>query len=352
MLDSRAPLHLTFPFYVAGAAAVSVARLARRRESPARAALALSALYAPTLLALAALTWIDLREIARRGGDPIRWALLASRSVGYTLGLPVSAALAWPALACAAALGVAGRLSWRAGDDDWLLAGDGHRRAGARARDRAAQGHRADVFVIGIALYLVLLSRLAATLIRAGGWRRAACAVALALFASERGAHGALPSLRSRRHRQAVAFMAASSPSAAFSVGSDHDFRNEMVLRFYARRLPEGRSLTYASAQSTPPAGPDWVIFHVAVRPENVPPTVADRLGNEYRFAREFDCGGISGFWGASIATPRPRRLRLRRARLRHWNALCMPMTPAKPAMGDRRIKSCPPSRVRTRCMI
>ena len=116
--------HLTFLFYVAGAAAVSVARLVRRRESPARAALALSALYAPTLLAVAALTWIDLREMRVGGGDPIRWALLASRSVGYTLGLPVPAALAWPALACAAALGVAaGRLSWRAGDYDWLLVG-------------------------------------------------------------------------------------------------------------------------------------------------------------------------------------------------------------------------------------
>jgi hypothetical protein len=292
--------HLTFLFFVAGAGAVTLARLTRRRESPARAARALAALFAPTLLAVAALTWIDLREMQVGGGDPIRWALLASGSVGYTLGLPVSAALAWPALAAAGALGfAAGRLSWRAGDDDWLLvlvtAVVAPALVLAIARPEVIE---LRYFVIGIALYLVLLSRLAAALLRAGGVRRVACVAALALFFVGNAAH-TLRFLRYGRggYSQAVAFMAESSPGAAFSVGSDHDFRNGMVLRFYGRRLPAGRSLDYASVQSTPQGGPDWVIFHAAVKPENVPPSVTDRLGNPYRFAREFESGGISGFW-------------------------------------------------------
>src|SRR5262245_3806091 len=83
--------NLTFLFYLAGAFTLSVARLARRREPPARAVLRLAVLYAPTLLAVAWLSWVDLRVLRVGGGDPLVWTLLTSRSVGYTLGLPVAA---------------------------------------------------------------------------------------------------------------------------------------------------------------------------------------------------------------------------------------------------------------------
>ncbi len=39
------------------------------------------------------------------------------------------------------------------------------------------------------------------------------------------------------------------------------------------------------------------VIFHAAQRPDRVLPSPNDIRGNRYRFAREFQNGGISGFW-------------------------------------------------------
>ncbi len=292
--------NLTFLFYIAGAFTLSVARLARRREPPPRAARKLAALYGPTLLAVAALVWVDLRVLRVGGGDPLDWALLASRSVGYTLGLPVAAELAWPALACAAAIGAAaGRISWRAGDEDWLLVLVTVAVAPAIVlgvmRPAVVE---VRYFLIGIALYLVLASRLAAALFRAGGWRRVLCGVGLLLFGIGNAAH-TVPFLRYGRggYAEAVRFMAASSPQPAFSVGSNHDFRNEMILRFYARGLPEGRSLIYMLPGAAPRKGPDWLIFHASQRPDSVPPSATDVRGNRYRLAREFESGGISGFW-------------------------------------------------------
>lgn len=292
--------HLTFLFFVAGAFAVSVARLVRRRASATRAAALLAALYAPTLLAVALLGWIDLRVLHVGGGDPTEWTSLASRTVGYTLGLPVGAGFAWPGLACAAVIGAAaGRLSWREGDEDWLLVlvtlGVAPALVLGVARPAVVE---VRYFVVGIALYLVLASRLAAALLRAGGWRRVLCGAALGLFALGNAAH-MLPFLRYGRggYAEAVRFMAESSPNPSFSVGSNHDFRNEMILRFYARELPAGRSLTYAGLKTAPRKGADWLIFLAAERPDRLQPSLTDIRGNRYRFAREFKSGGISGFW-------------------------------------------------------
>lgn len=292
--------HLTFLFFVAGAFAVSVARLVRRREAPMRAAALLAALYAPTLLAVAALGWIDLRVLHVGGGDPTEWTSLASRAVGYTLGLPAGARFAWPGLACAALIGAAaGRISWREGDDDWLLVLVTLAVAPALVLGVARPAVvEVRYFVVGIALYLLLASRLAAALFRAGGWRRVLCGAGLGLFALGNAAH-VLPFLRYGRggYAEAVRFMAESSPNPAFSVGSDQDFRNEMTLRFYARGLPAGRSLVYAGLKTAPRKGADWVISHAAQRPDAVSPSLTDFRGNRYRFAREFPNGGISGFW-------------------------------------------------------
>jgi hypothetical protein len=228
------------------------------------------------------------------------WSSLASRTVGYTLGLPVGAGFAWPGLACATLIGVAaGRLSRHEGDDDWLLV----LVTLAVAPALVLGVMRPSVvevryFVVGIALYLVLAARLAAALLRAGGWRRVVCAAALCLFALGNATH-MLPFLRYGRggYAAAVRFMAESSPNPEFSVGSNHDFRNEMILRFYARELPAGRSLTYTGRKEKPRKAPDWVILLAAQRPEHVQPSLTDIRGHRYRFTREFENGGISGFW-------------------------------------------------------
>ena len=226
--------------------------------------------------------------------------LLESRALGYTLGLPVGAGFAWPGLACAAVIGAAaGRLSWREGDEDWLLVLVTLVVAPALVLGVARPAVvEVRYFVVGIALYLVLASRLAAALFRAGGWRRVLCGAGLGLFALGNAAH-MLPFLRYGRggYAEAVRFMAESSPNLSFSVGSNHDFRNELILRFYARELPAGRSLIYAGLKAAPRKGSDWVIFHAAQRPDRVQPSLTDIRGNRYRFAREFPNGGISGFW-------------------------------------------------------
>lgn len=43
----------------------------------------------------------------------------------------------------------------------------------------------------------------------------------------------------------AVMYLAEHTKDKIITVGSDHDFRNEMVLSFYAKYLPSGKEIVY-----------------------------------------------------------------------------------------------------------
>jgi hypothetical protein len=244
------------------------------------------------------------------GGNATDWSELLIRCVGFALGLPVVAAfdagdpagvlLAAVYLALAAGIALLGvRLSLRKGDDEWILMGF----AVLLAPGFVLLLMRPEVvavryFLIGIAFYLLLAARATADLYRAGGWRRAGCIAAVALFLAGNAAHY-VPFARLGRggYSEALRFMVDSSPAPQVSVGGDHDFRNGMVLRFYARTLPGDRRLIYHERGHWPRNGPEWLVRHAGRRPEKPSPAIVDENGNRYEFARGFDHAAISGFW-------------------------------------------------------
>jgi len=292
--------HLVFLFFLAGPAAQLAWRTARGAPPRAAAIRRFVWLFAPPFFALAALWWLDLRHLHVGGGDatPLRWWL--GRTVAFALGLPVLPALAFAWAALAAAVMTLGlRLSWRENDDDWVLVAV----AVVLAPAAALGVLRPEVvavryFLIGIALYLLLASRVVAAGLRAGGWRRAVAVTGLALFLIGNALHVA-PFLRLGRggYSEAVRFMAGARGGAVFSVGSDHDFRTGLVLRYYARALPAGVRMVYQTESNRPRAGSDFLILHAGERPDPPGAALEDRFGNRYRLAREFDHAGISGFW-------------------------------------------------------
>ena len=93
--------------------------------------------------------------------------------------------------------------------------------------------------------------------------------------------------------------MAERSPGGRIVVGSDQDFRNGIVLRFYARLLAPGKSLDYRERTRWPAGGPEWIVTHRRFRPIRPLPEIAFDGAGRYQLVADFDHAGISGFYWA-----------------------------------------------------
>ena len=100
-------------------------------------------------------------------------------------------------------------------------------------------------------------------------------------------------------YRAALRAMATHSQGPLIRVGSDHDFRNRVMLRFYARELPEDRKLSYFPRTHWPDQGTEWFLMHRAAAPESAAPRWVDPNGNVYTLFAEYDHAAISGFYSA-----------------------------------------------------
>lgn len=97
-------------------------------------------------------------------------------------------------------------------------------------------------------------------------------------------------------YTEAVTMMRSYSKNHAITMGSDHDFRNGMVLGYTINRMAPAGGETYLSADQWPPEGPDWIFVHsqetdyVADRLLAVSPTL------RYELMETFPYAGLSGW--------------------------------------------------------
>jgi hypothetical protein len=305
---------LVFCFFWAGALVHVGLVLWRRSRDPKTALLGTLRLHALPLLAFALLWLLDLRELGVGGGEPLDAAWFSARLVGSSLGLSSDAALAWPLCLLAAALIAAGLLQL-ARRNDPLCATLGVTILVAPAL--VLGWFQPDVlavryFLIGIAATLLLCAGLAASALRAGGWRRAAALAALTTFGLGNGLHIARFIEYGRGgYAAALATMAAETRGSRIEVGSDHDFRVGSVLKFHARRLPDPTRLAYLPAADWPSLGPEWLVLQKQQRSRAPDPFVVVRDAH-YALVAEYDHAALSGYywmlyrntWSGSGGTP------------------------------------------------
>jgi len=91
----------------------------------------------------------------------------------------------------------------------------------------------------------------------------------------------------------ALSYISAHTPGLTLRIGSDHDFRNGMVLSFYARFLSDQKKLNYINQGRLAEERPDWILTH-SQEPSYQPPSVLDinnignfRLVEQYRYSRD-----------------------------------------------------------------
>lgn len=93
----------------------------------------------------------------------------------------------------------------------------------------------------------------------------------------------------------AIEYMVKESSGPEVIVGSDHDFRNELVLGFYSGFFREKR-ITYLDRQERAYSTPDWMLTHSVDRAYKPSEYIFDS-GSRFRLKRSYGFAGVSG-WG------------------------------------------------------
>lgn len=93
----------------------------------------------------------------------------------------------------------------------------------------------------------------------------------------------------------ALQYIVDNTPSPIIRIGSDHDFRNGMLLSFYSRFLPEGKKMEYVEGRFLwGEQKPDWFITH-SQDMKYIPPQ-ALQYGGVYQLVKYYPFAGDSGW--------------------------------------------------------
>jgi hypothetical protein len=91
-------------------------------------------------------------------------------------------------------------------------------------------------------------------------------------------------------------------------IGSDHDFRNKMLLSFYQRFIPPYQSLHYIDQRFWNMDPPEWIILHKADRSFKPEPFITTWDQQTYKLTKVEKSAGESGFSWFLYHTTRPKR--------------------------------------------
>jgi hypothetical protein len=286
--------HLTFVFIYAALAAWILWRIVRETSANTERGLQLIKLLLPNSLFAAGLYFGYMRKLVNEGGSEITLKQMLFEVFGMALGGP---AIGWPALLSVVivlSVIVAGVIrQFRQGSDEWIFRLVVLLLAPVLltlVQNSGAVYYR--FFVICFPFFYLLLAEQIDLAWRSSSLKRTLATlllVAITCVQTGRTAHFLKYGRGDYLH--AVLFMAANSSSEQLHLGSDHDFRNKMILFYYQFFLPKEKPLVYHDWNTWPKDGVDWVIGHLH---EPKPQFIRD--GFVYRWEKTYrHFGGDAG---------------------------------------------------------
>jgi uncharacterized membrane protein len=284
--------HLTFLFVYAGLAAWTFLGHGERQW---RRWLALHQLPAT---AIAGVYLIDARKLVYGGGPPFSISEVIGRALSLLAGGPASGTwriVAASATALLVAYGLVTIARTRREETVFFVTTLVLAPAAVLSIYHARYLDVRYFFVLFPFVWLLGARALASLAASGSSGRLAAVSIAALSFAGN--VSNSLPLLRDGRghYMEIVSTMAQLTTSEAITVGSDHDFRNSLVLEYYAEKLPANRRVIYVPSGSWTPESPEWVVTHDFRAPRSDP---ADHLSPfpDYTPVRCVPYGGISGW--------------------------------------------------------
>jgi hypothetical protein len=289
--------HLTFLFVYAGLFAWTLERHLGGGRRDWRGWIALHRL---PLVAIAGLYLIDARKLVYGGGPPFSVPEVVGRTLSLLAGGPSSGIGQLVAMVAAIGITIYGIavIGRRRGDEAVFFATALLAPAGLLAIYQARYFDVRYFFVLCPFMWLLGARALAhlATLGPIGGLASGT----LIVLSTAGQLINAAPLLREGRghYMEVVETMARLTSGDEITVGSDNDFRNRVVLEYYAEQLPVTRQLTYVPTTAWTATTPEWVVTHSfgAVPSDRGATRVADINGGQYVPLRCVPYGGISGW--------------------------------------------------------
>jgi hypothetical protein len=274
----------------------SLVRLVRTRPTWWQVVEEAGLCHVPPLAPLAVLYVLDFRHISPGGGPEFDTGTILNQTAGWMVGWPGSIPAAF--LALALLLGGLLWLAWQRSDlwVFYLLI------LGLPLAMLLVSGPEVlfvRYFLISVSFGLFLWALMLAAFLRRGGPLGLTAGLVLLLFLAG-NTRGTVELLKKGRghYRAALLFMAENTSGPVLSVCSDHDFRNSLILTFYAQYLPTGKALLYHKEGAEPPEGPEWFLLHNLKNPK-MPAKEIDAQRHQYLLQRKYPSVPLSGWeWG------------------------------------------------------
>ena len=293
--------HSTYIFAYAGMFAWSALRLMKRGNHAAQVAAEMLKIHGIPIIFLAIIIyWLNTLTIG--GGPEYSVSEVILQTILFTFGLPENRWLA--VFACmAAAILLAWELwaSRRETPDQWVF----YLTAILLAPALVLIAAKPSVlfpryFLVCVPFFLLLLGRWLARVARMGTPGKVLCASLLVLYCSFNLLRfGDLVRYGRGGYSTALISIARQTEGEAISIGSDHDFRNKMIVDYYSRSLPPGKKVAYVPGTGIrPEAAPEWLIVHRLGADPPSPPAPRFLLPNGigYVLKEVFPSSAPSGF--------------------------------------------------------
>jgi hypothetical protein len=97
-------------------------------------------------------------------------------------------------------------------------------------------------------------------------------------------------------YARTLAYMDQQTTGPVIRVGGDHDFRNRLLLGFYAPGIASGRPVVYLTRDQWPPEGPEWYLRHDWKAGHDPDPVFMPVPGLHYQRVVTFEHGPGDGF--------------------------------------------------------
>jgi hypothetical protein len=285
---------------LAGAAAWLALALSRRHRDVRRVLAEGVVALGPAALVAAAILFVVYRGMELGGGEAYLLLAVLLRALSHAAGGPSEGLLALLFAAGFSAATIAGlRAIAAAGRDEWA----GYLVAAVVSPALLLVVSRPETlpvrwFVLPVAFATLAAAAWLAPALHAPDRRRRAIALAaVAAFVAGNAYRLAVLARDGRGdYRAAVRYLAEHDASAQIEIGSDHDFRNRILLRYYGAELPEGRTLVYVPKIAKLRSWPTWVLGHRYGAQPDAPAELHAPDGRRYERVAAWPSSDLSGF--------------------------------------------------------
>jgi hypothetical protein len=295
--------HLTFLYVFIGLVSWSGRHILRQTGSRFQAYLQLGRLHAVPIAFLAVLCGVAMRGMVKGGGNAVSVLDVLAQLSTWTIGIPLRDDLG--RLVLPAVIVLILYESYRLygeKSDHWLFYLTALLLAPAVLLPLFGTDYLYPrYFLVIVPFVLILLGRFLARLLDSSWLGRGLVLLALSVFILANGwSLGRFFRAGRGHYLDALRYMAEQTPGRQIVVGSDHDFRNEMVLTYYQRNLPAGKELVYCPQDRWSRNDPEWFLRHDFEESPQVPVQFVSPDGRTCTLVQTFPYYGLSG-WNWSL---------------------------------------------------